>query len=259
MMVCKKPEGRLISYSIKSAGGMLGSVIKTNVRLSKDGTCALIFNGRQNSWQHNMAGELYEVDSKIMDELAEVISRRELYKAQEAKISPYIVYDAPTIYYGAEYDGGDEFIAGDGYRYTSAQLLDMNICDGHKEIDNIIKTYKQKGTKLPTIKVSGEPFEKDETEKISLVVENYDVFTIMLKIYNNASEMITVSGDILLSKLDGDEKVYTKVIEQVSNLMIWNNPPYEAIISLPKDEYFDEGTYQIEFLEYTIKFEVAIQ
>ncbi len=51
MTVCKKPEGRLISYSIKSAGGMLGSVIKTNVRLSKDGTCALIFNGRQNSWQ----------------------------------------------------------------------------------------------------------------------------------------------------------------------------------------------------------------
>lgn len=265
----EKYEGKqLISYTVNMSGSMQGGKNSTAVRLSDDGSYAVLFIGNQNRYNLDMRSKLYVVDKSLLDEIANIVLEDKVYSAKAGEINPYVVYDMPVISYGFCYEGGISF------SFSNSNELANTFYKSGDKIDALIKEYADKGTQYPTVYAPSENEFVDwkKENEISLHVRTDSPFSIILEVFFGCEEPKDITGDVILSLIENGKIAEERTI--VKNLTMSNTSKVSMIgfdingnrsgsfnektIPFETEDYPKAGTYKIEFAGYETNFEMKI-
>lgn len=265
----EKYEGKqLISYTVNMSGSMTGGTSTKSLRLSDDGSYAVLFIGNQYRYNLDMRSQLYIVDKSLLDEIANIVLEYKVYSAKIGKINPYIVYDMPVTTYSFCYEDGISF------GFSNSNELAKTFYEAIDKIDALIKDYVDKGTQYPTVYVPSENEFVDWKKKneISLHVREESPFSIIIEVFFGCEEPKDITGDVVQSLIE-DGKI-TEERTLVENLTMSNIPECSMIgfdingnrfgtfnektISFQTEDYPKAGAYKIGFAGYETTFEMKI-
>ncbi|MDD6489772.1 MAG: hypothetical protein PUG48_08155 [Clostridia bacterium] len=264
----EKYEGKkLISYTVNMSGSMTGGKRTESVRISDDGSYAVLFIGNQYRYNLDMRSKLYTVNKSLLDEIADIVLEYKVYSAKIGKTNPYVVYDMPVTTYSFCYEDGISF------GFSNSNELAKTFYEALNKIDALIKEYVDKGTQYPTVYAPENEFVDWKKEnKISLHVREESPFSIILEVFFGCEEPKDITGDVVLSLIEDGKIVEERTL--VENLTMSNIPEYSLIgidincnrfgtfnektISFQTEDYLKAGTYKIRFAGYETTFEIKI-
>lgn len=264
-----KYEGKqLISYTRNVSGGMSGGRNIKAVRLSDDGSYAILFIGNQNRYNLDMRSQLYAVDKSLLDEIANIVLEDKVYSAKIGDTNPYVVYDLPVITYSFCYEDGISFV------FSNSNELANTFYKSCDKIDALIKEYADNGTKYPTVYVLSENefVDRKKENEISIHVREDSPFSIILEVFFGCEEPKEITGDVVLSLIEAGKIAEERTLAE--NLTMSNIPKYSMIgfdingnrsgtsnektIFFQREDYPKAGTYKIGFAGYETTFEMKI-
>ncbi|MGN0628569.1 MAG: hypothetical protein ACI4IW_02945 [Oscillospiraceae bacterium] len=265
----EKYEGKqLTSYTENMSGGMQGGKSFTTVRLSDDGSYAIIFIGNQTWHNLDMGSQLYIADKSLLDEIADIVLEDEVYSAKIGKTNPYVAYDTPVITYGFGYEDGVSF------GFSNSNELADTFFKSRNKIDALIKEYADKGTQYPTVYTPGVDKFVDwkKENEISIHVRQGSPFSIIIEAFFGCEEPKEITGDVVLSLIEDGKIAEERTL--AGNLTMSNVPKYsmsgmsingyisgplnEKTIPFELEDYPKAETYKIEFAGCETTFEMKI-
>lgn len=254
MTKAKYKKLQLQAFSIEIGGGMCGGLNRLGACLDEENNLVTVYKSRKSMWHLKPQAECYAVDSSLLDEIKQIIIDEKLYNAPKVPLSKMQALDADSTTYRACFSEGEFF------SYSSNQALSSKIYDASGKIEALIEKYCVGAKAYPTVYAEEEEeyVSWREQEGITVDCSNDSPFQINFNIYNGKDEDAVLTGDVTLSRMNGDEAVYTRTLIENHSVEVYAAGEDSISVALPPDSYPEEGTYKMAYAGYETVFEMKI-
>lgn len=249
----KSPKG-LTCYQYSCGGNELGNDYTTEIR--KQGDAAAILSISKADWHaEDPRVEEYLVDQDVLKSIEEIFLKYEMQKWHNREFSDVFICDGETESYFFTFENGKV--------HFSSQLFPTAFKEKLAEIDQVVKTAKSEGEKLPGL-VLPERSEEEiyaarypEDNKIHTEVYSYCRDYLAFRIANGTEEDQTIdeSYAVYLLKEDGsEEQIYEEKNDYDWTIEICGGDCYED--SLKMEKRLEAGRYRLEIGNVSCEFEM---
>lgn len=246
--------GELLAYEWSCGGNENGNSHEIDVKALDDGTVVLSYSDMEWYGQDPEIEE-YAVDPQILKELETVFRTYKMHSWQGKTFTDEFICDGETESYYFRFSNGDSV-------WFSSQIFDRKTAEKLQEFDEIIKSYKASGTRLPGLllpELTDEEMMQNmypEDGTMRLIVNRYREGALRYSFLNGTDEDIECEDlyALYLIKADGSEEVVAEETEPGYTYTVYAHGTSDDTIDM--DAWLTPGMYRLEADGYTAEFEI---
>ncbi|MGN0665893.1 MAG: hypothetical protein ACI4KF_05145 [Huintestinicola sp.] len=256
ILVCNeqkvKEHSPLKSYSYNSSGGMTGGHDSIQIRQEDDERAIIITSSAE--WHNSDAviGEYY-VPISVLNAVESIFDKHKMYRYNDLPDSKIFAYDAPTSSYQFKYTDGNAVY------FSSSDMIPDKGYKGLRKIDELLSDAIAHGEKLPALvtenQTDSESFRELITGKCTLRVYEYSNNYLCYRIANGLEDELELSGDIVLYRIDGDDRQEIYRDDSGYEINAYALQCYDDFIK-PTDR-LTEGKYILNVSGYEAEFDIV--
>ena len=201
----------LTNCSYSHGGGMLGDVYKITVKKIDDNKSQLSIEEAP-SHNERIVTKTYNIDSKVFDDLKQIMNDYNLYSVSKKGKSPFEVLDGPSTSISYTFEDHD------GFRISDYQNLNKKDYEAIQKVKDTILSY-----------AIGEPTISIEAHELSLKIDGYNLIYKMNS-SKAAEQLVELNGKYLFDSYnDNGKKFHLDEKLDVSNCPLADNDTYGII------------------------------